>query len=480
MYPLKQSTALTVPFFAHDANGNGVTALVDGGFTKRISKNGAAFGVMTVTVTEMENGWYSIPVDTGHSDTLGLLSISISNASCQRINLQFRVHVRLPDDHAFPATSGRSMVVDAAGLVDANTVKLGATGAGTAQTARDLGLALPAVAAGSAGGLPVIGSGANNFKSDASANVTFANVVIATVTTLTNLPAITSNWLTAAGINAAALNGKGDWNIGKTGYSLSAAGVQAIWDALTSALIAVGSIGKKLADWVLGSDNKMILSNNAHTGAVVPTVTAVTNDVGVTQVGADKAWGTAARVLTAGSNIVLAKGIGVTGFNDIAASAIIDDATPFHGASIAAILADTATLPPDPADASDIAAATASIQADTDNIQIRLPAALVGGRMDVNVGAIAAGAITAAAIATDAVDANALAANAVDKILDDVVEGTITLRQMLRGFASALLSKTSGSTTATLVFQDIGGTKPRITATVDVSGNRNAVTLDLT
>lgn len=34
----------------------------------------------------------------------------------------------------------------------------------------------------------------------------------------------------------------------KTGYSLSAAGVQAIWDALTSALTTVGSIGKLLAD----------------------------------------------------------------------------------------------------------------------------------------------------------------------------------------------------------------------------------------
>ena len=38
-----------------------------------------------------------------------------------------------------PATAGRTLVVDAAGLADANTVKLGPTGAGTAQTARDIG-----------------------------------------------------------------------------------------------------------------------------------------------------------------------------------------------------------------------------------------------------------------------------------------------------------------------------------------------------
>lgn len=50
-----------------------------------------------------------------------------------------------------------------------------------------------------------------------TANVTLAaathtGAVIPTVTNLSNLPAITANWLTAAGIAAAALNGKGDWN----------------------------------------------------------------------------------------------------------------------------------------------------------------------------------------------------------------------------------------------------------------------------
>lgn len=38
-----------------------------------------------------------------------------------------------------PTTQGRTLVVDAAGLADANTVKIGPTGSGTAQTARDIG-----------------------------------------------------------------------------------------------------------------------------------------------------------------------------------------------------------------------------------------------------------------------------------------------------------------------------------------------------
>ena len=107
---------------------------------------------------------------------------------------------------------------------------------------------------------------------------------ITTVTNLTNLPAIPANWLTAAGIAAAALNGKGDWNIGKTGYALSAAGVQAIWDALTSALTAVGSIGKLLVDNI----NATISSRSTYAGGAVASVTA---DVGITQAAADKVFG---------------------------------------------------------------------------------------------------------------------------------------------------------------------------------------------
>jgi hypothetical protein len=98
VYDIKQSTAITVPFFVHDASGDAVTGLSDGSFTKRISKNGAAFGAMTVTITEMENGWYSIPLSTAHSNTLGLLSITFTNAGAKQVNLQWRVQAKLTDD----------------------------------------------------------------------------------------------------------------------------------------------------------------------------------------------------------------------------------------------------------------------------------------------------------------------------------------------------------------------------------------------
>lgn len=120
MYDLKQSTAITVPFFAHDVNGDAVTGLTDGSFTKRISKGSGAFAAMTVTVTEMENGWYSIPLTTTHSDTLGLLTVVFTNAGAKQVNLQWRVQARIADDLAFPSVSGRNFVVETDGMIHAD------------------------------------------------------------------------------------------------------------------------------------------------------------------------------------------------------------------------------------------------------------------------------------------------------------------------------------------------------------------------
>lgn len=106
------------------------------------------------------------------------------------------------------------------------------------------------------------------------------------------------------------------------------------------------------------------------------------------------------------------------------------------------------------------------------------------GSVTGSVGSVASGGITATSIAADAIGASELASDALaeiaDAVLDEVIEGSTTLRQVLRGFAAALLSKASGLATTTAVYRDVGDTKDRITATVDASGNRSAVTLDLT
>jgi hypothetical protein len=88
------------------------------------------------------------------------------------------------------------------------------------------------------------------------------------------------------------------------------------------------------------------------------------------------------------------------------------------------------------------------------------------------------GAITAGAIATGAIDADALAADAVDEIWDEVIESTLTGRQFMRIFMAALAGKSAGGGTSTITFRDLGDTKNRISATVDGSRNRTAVTRD--
>lgn len=66
------------------------------------------------------------------------------------------------------------------------------------------------------------------------------------------------------------------------------------------------------------------------------------------------------------------------------------------------------------ADVAAVKVDTAAILVDTGTtLDGRIPAALVGGRMDASVGAVAAGAITAAAIADDAIDAGAIATGAI-------------------------------------------------------------------
>jgi len=105
-------------------------------------------------------------------------------------------------------------------------------------------------------------------------------------------------------------------------------------------------------------------------------------------------------------------------------------------------------------------------------------AKIADGAIDANT--FAAGAITATAVATGAIDADALAADAVDEIIDEAVDGSVTIRQLLRLYASALGGKLSGAATTTVVIRDLADSKDRVTATVDSDGNRTAVTLDLT
>jgi hypothetical protein len=86
--------------------------------------------------------------------------------------------------------------------------------------------------------------------------------------------------------------------------------------------------------------------------------------------------------------------------------------------------------------------------------------------------------VTVANINENAIDYESLKADAVDKILDEIVEGTLTMRHVLKLVLSAIGGKASGGGTATVIFRDNADSKARITLTVDASGNRTASVLD--
>ncbi len=151
-------------------------------------------------------------------------------------------------------------------------------------------------------------------------------------------------------------------------------------------------------------------------------------------------------------------------------------------------------------DVDDLAAALIVVQADTDDIQTRLPAALVSGRIDASVGAVAANAITAAAIATDAIDADAIAATAVTELQSGlataasvaalpsaatiatavwayVVENATTAVEYYRLAIAVLFGKASGLDTGTPTFRDQADTKNRVVSAV-AGSNRTFTTRD--
>lgn len=72
----------------------------------------------------------------------------------------------------------------------------------------------------------------------------------------------------------------------------------------------------------------------------------------------------------------------------------------------------------------------------------------------------------------------ALSAAGIDSIHDEIVEGTLTERQLLRILLAALAGKSDGGGSPSINFRDLADSKNRISATVDASGNRTAITLD--
>jgi hypothetical protein len=72
------------------------------------------------------------------------------------------------------------------------------------------------------------------------------------------------------------------------------------------------------------------------------------------------------------------------------------------------------------------------------------------------------------------------AATVATAVIDEVIEGTTTLKQSVRLQNAVLLGKVTGAGTGTENFRDLADSKNRLVVTVDSSGNRSAITRDAT
>lgn len=334
------------------------------------------------------------------------------------------------DDLAYPATSGRSMVVDASGLVDANAVKIGPTGAGTAQTARDLGASV------------LLSSGSGTGQLDFTSGVVKANATqilggaIPAVTT-TGVPKVdVLNW-TGTAVSTPSTAGIVEVNL----KNIANAAVSTSTAQLGVNAVNLGGTAQTGRD--LGAS--VLLSAGTGTGQLDFTS-------GVVKANLAQILGTALTE-TAG---LLAGGFKKF-FNIITPAATMD-----HG-----VLVDTVTTTTTATTATNLTNAPTSGDF----------TATMKTSIGTAVAASAVASVTAGCTLTSG-ERNSVA----DALLDRSagVETSFTPRQSLRLILSSVVAKLSGAATTTIAIRDINDTKDRITATVDASGNRSSVTTDVT
>ena len=225
------------------------------------------------------------------------------------------------------------------------------------------------------------------------------------------------------------------------------------------------------------TDNDVVLTAGAPVALATPVLTDVHLDWGFLQVDATNAPGL--------YRLDIADGVFATGAWSAVVSLICTGCDPVHiefmlvpidpytGVNVSAIGGTTQTANDNGADINDILVDTAVIGA----LGAGLTALADKTTLDLihtDVDAVLADTGTDGVV----LKAAGLAADAVDEILDEVVEGSLTLRHAIKLFLAALAGKSSGGGTATLIFRDNADSKARITATVDASGNRSAMTLD--
>jgi hypothetical protein len=269
---------------------------------------------------------------------------------------------------------------------------------------------------------------------------------ITTVTNLTNLPTMPAEWITASGLKTDAVDEivDGVWN-------------EAIADH--TATTTFGGKNQKVVPSETINDYKADVSALTNvtlaatqTGVTIPTVTAVTN--------------------------------GVTLADDAITSAKFDENTAFPVKKADALTTELArkdSASSYMADVSGLATSSALTAVDdlVDDLETRLTAVRAGYLDKLNVSGTLAHSNDADTYKADvsAITGASLSATGIDAILDEIVVGTYTMRQILKLMAAKMHGKATGGGTTSIKYTGLDNVADVIIETVDTNGNRSAVSL---
>lgn len=130
MQILRQSTAKTVvlgPFVDATDGVTAETALTIAQADIRLSKNGGAFAQTNnaAGATAMENGYYSVPLDTTDTGTVGTLTVAVSESGALPVWREFQIVEEAVFDAFYAASAGMAVTL-ATGAITATVIATGA------------------------------------------------------------------------------------------------------------------------------------------------------------------------------------------------------------------------------------------------------------------------------------------------------------------------------------------------------------------
>jgi hypothetical protein len=301
--------------------------------------------------------------------------------------------------------------------------------------------ALPNAAAEAAGGLYTRGSGAGQLNQSANGQVDinvarWLNTAVATppVAGVPNVNVSTWNNLTTVALPLVPTVAGRTLDVSLTGE----AGLD--WANIGAPTTAVNLSGTNIdADQVVASVTGAVGSVTGAVGSVTGAVGSVTGAVG------SVTGNVGGNVVGSVASVTASVTVGAMAANVLTAAATAADFTTEIQTGLATAAA-LATVQSD----------VTTILADTNDIQARLPAALVGGRMDASVGAMASNVLTAAATAAD------FGAEIADAVWDEVTSGHSTAGtagfELQSGGAVIIDTVATGTPTSTTIQLTAGAT----------------------